>query len=277
VKISALLKEAVNQFKDAGISSPVLDAEIILSHALNINRYEIIVKQNNNISNGGVKRAGRLIKRRLNFEPVAYITGKKEFYSLEFMVNKNVLIPRPETELLVDLVLYYAEEGDWFLDLGTGSGAVAVSVKYNRPELNVFASDISGKALGVAKNNMKKILGKPSIDFFKGDIFEPFKNHRFNIIVFNPPYIDKELADSVQKELKHEPEIALFSGNKGREIIERAILEVKDYLHESGCFIMEIDSSMKDFIKSNGIKNGFSVSVFNDYADLPRAAVMTVV
>lgn len=271
--VSEALKDAIGKLGPAGIETPRLDAEVILAHVMGVERYRFITDPSRGLTENERKRYMRMIRRRVGREPVAYITGVKEFYSLEFTVTKDVLIPRPETELLVDLALYYAGMNCRVLDLCTGSGAVAVAVKRMRKDLAVFASDISDRALSVARKNSSKLLGRSAVKFFAGDLFEPFKDGRFGVIVCNPPYIDRESSGSLQKEIFHEPQAALFAGEGGTSVIRRIIREAAAHLEDRGKLILEIGSGMKNFVMDEGAAAGFSVSVLNDHAGLPRAAV----
>ena len=271
--ISQALQEAVDTLRRGGIDNPALDAEVLISHILDIDRYRLITDRDKDLSPEQYRMFQNTIKRRLKFEPVAYIIGFKEFYSLEFAVNRDVLIPRPETELLVDLVLYYAGRGEAVLDLGTGSGAVAVSVKYNRMDLDVTATDISEKAVSTAEKNAEHILGVKCISLLRGDLFEPCGGMMFHVIVSNPPYVDKEDA-TLQKELFYEPAEALFADFKGHAVIDRIVSSAYGYLHDGGYLILEIGCSMKDYMYQRGEGAGFTVSVLNDYAGLPRVAVL---
>ncbi len=272
--ILEFLKEITEKLKLADISTPELESEIILSNSLEIERYKIIACSDKELSDNEIGLINSNVSRRLSGEPVAYIFNKKEFYSLEFTVNNDVLIPRPETELLVDLAIFYSKEGGSVLDLGTGSGAIAVSLKYNRPDLKVTASDISGKALKIARLNCERIIGDSSIDFIHGDLFEPVRGKKFDIIVSNPPYINPEEKKTLQKEVLMEPEIALFSGEKGRETTRKIILQSGEMLKSDGVLIIEINSGTKDFIQETGESNNYSVSILNDFSNLPRVAVL---
>ncbi len=274
MKISDLQKEIIADFKEMGLDNAVLDTQMIISHVLHIETYSVNIEHNRILKDDEIKRIKRLVRRRLNFEPVAYIIGKKEFYSIELKVNKDVLIPRPETELLVDLAIYYAKFDGTVLDLCTGSGAVAIAVKYNRRDLHVFASDISGKALKVARKNSSNILGPRVIQFFQGDIFEPFDSMTFDVIVSNPPYIDPSDRAELQRDLEHEPKIALYSEDEGKAVIDKIIAESRNYLNEEGILIMEIGADLKRFVLERGEDNNYSVSVMNDYSGLPRVAVL---
>ena len=264
LKVADFLKKTIADFKEKGIESAVIDAELLTAHALGTERFKLIGDQRRELSPGEIGKINRLIKRRMKFEPVAYITGKKEFYSIEFNINKDVLIPRPETELLVDLAIYYAEQSSRLFDLGTGSGAIAVSIKHMRNDIDVHATDISSKALKVARKNSERILGKRKIEFYCGDLFNPLKGIKFDLIVSNPPYINPDEMKMLQKDIAYEPDTALLSDDMGREIINRIVSEAKSYLNDSGILIIEIASSMKDYISEIGSEKEFNVSVLND-------------
>ncbi|MDY6967958.1 MAG: peptide chain release factor N(5)-glutamine methyltransferase [Spirochaetota bacterium] len=272
--ISELLKEVVPLLKVAGIENPELDSELIISSILNIQRYKVLIDKDRELSYNNIEKINKLIERRIKGEPVGYLIGKKEFYSLEFSVNHSVLIPRPETEFLVDMAIYHAQSGAQVLDIGTGSGAIAIALKYNRSDLNIFASDISKRALKVAQKNANTILKNNSIIFKKSDLFSSFDGMRFDIIVTNPPYIDSTAKGTLQKEISYEPSIALFADDNGKEIINRIVLDSANYLNNNGLLIIEIGSEMKDHIIKLGQGNNFSVSVINDYAGLPRVAIL---
>ncbi|OHD65699.1 MAG: protein-(glutamine-N5) methyltransferase, release factor-specific [Spirochaetes bacterium RBG_13_51_14] len=251
-----------------------MDAELLISHALDTERFRLHAVDDRELTADELRRINRLIRRRVQFEPIAYILGRKEFYSLDFIVNRHVLIPRPETELLVDLTVYHARQNAPVVDIGTGSGAIAISVKHSRSDLEVHATDISSEALATARKNAARILGRNRIRFHRGDLFKPLSGMRFQVIAVNPPYVDKKCALWLQKDLSFEPEVALFSGRKGRETIERVIAGSGGHLTDDGVLIMEIGDDMMDFIKKAGKGKGYSVSVLNDYSGLPRVAVM---
>ena len=272
--LGEFVKNLTLRFKDGGIETPSLDAEIIVCAVLETERYKLVTDRDRLLTKEEILQIEKFAARRLKFEPVAYITGVKEFYSLEFIVNKDVLIPRPETELLVDMAIYWGGTGARVLDLCTGSGAIAVVLKHSRPDLDIYASDISEKALKTAKKNAERILGPKKISFCKGDLFAPFENNKFNLIVSNPPYVDVALKGKLQREIEFEPELALFSENKGTMVIEQIIKDAADYLEDNGVLLLEIGSDQKDFIHKNGEKYGFTVSILNDYAGLPRVATL---
>ena len=272
--LGELVKTMTQRFRDGGIASPGLDAEIIISSILDIERYKLVADNGRLLTKEEILAIEKYAKRRLKFEPVAYITGLKEFYSLEFFVNRDVLIPRPETELLVDMAVYWGATGARALDLGTGSGAIAVALKHSRPDMEIYASDISDKALKVAKKNAKRILGPQKISFYTGDLFSPFEGKKFNLIVSNPPYVDADLKGKLQHDIDFEPPNALFCNNGGREIIERIIENAHTYLEDHGVLLLEIGSDQHTFVIKKGKKHGYTVSILNDYAGLPRVATL---
>lgn len=274
MRISEIRAAVMKQLKEAGIPGPALDAELLLAHALNTDRYRLLAADDRTLSRKEIGRINRLARRREQCEPVAYILGRKEFYSHDFIVNRDVLIPRPETELLVDMAVYYARQNASVVDIGTGSGAIAVSLKYARRDLDVHATDISAGALKTARKNAVRILGKNMIRFHLGDLYEPLSGMRFQVIAVNPPYVNRKSAGSLQRDLSYEPEVALFSGRGGRDTIGRVIAKSGRHLADGGVLIMEIGEEMKDFVKRSGKSRGFVVSVLNDYSGLPRVAVM---
>lgn len=274
MQIGEYIKDITQKLRDGGIASPALDAEVLMAHFLRMEKHQLLTWNDRLLSDTEKALIDKAVKRRLKFEPVAYITGIKEFYSLEFSVSKDVLIPRPETELLVDMAIYWAGLNASVLDLCTGSGAVAVALKHSRGDLDVCASDISEKALKVAERNAESILGKRRISFFHGDLFVPFKGEKFDLIVSNPPYVSAGLRGELQRELDYEPHEALYAEDDGKTVIRRIVIEAPGYLNDNGVLLLEIGSNHRDFIKEIGEKCGYAVSVLSDYAGLPRVATL---
>lgn len=268
------LKDIKDRFREAGIESSALDAEIILARVLKTERYRLITERERELTGLEQRKLEGLAVRRLRGEPVAYITGIREFYGLDFLVNPSVLIPRPETELVVDLAVYHAEFQAEVLDLCCGSGAIAVALKHNRPDLTVHASDISPEALRVARKNARSLLGTGRVHFHQGDLFAPFGEMTFDLIISNPPYIDPACRESLQRELSHEPEIALFAGEEGRAVVRRIMELAGGHLREAGMVLLEIGSEMAGFVKEQGGGLGFDTTVLSDYAGLPRVAML---
>ncbi len=274
MKTGEMLKLAVERLSGGGVPGARLDAEVLVAHVLGVERYRLVTNADDSLTEEQIKICNEYISRRLSFEPVAYITGIKEFYSLDFHVTPAVLIPRPETELLVDMAIYYAPRGGRVLDLCTGSGAIAVSLAHSRKDLEITAADISHDAIEVAKSNAVDILGPDEIEFIEGDLFGPVAGRTFNLIVSNPPYVDPEKKTSLQKDLMYEPERALFAEKRGTAVIERILSEAGNFLEPGGMLILEIGEHMKDYILRTGRDAKYDVSTLNDYSGLPRVAVL---
>lgn len=228
-----------------------LDAELILAHALNKERVFLHAHPDYELTESEQKKAEDYLKRRQNHEPVAYILGSKEFYGREFAVTPDTLIPRPETEAIIDLVKELSLEKPKILDVGTGSGCIAITLKLELPESNVMAVDISEKALAVAEKNANNLHA--NLEFKKSDLLKNV-DEKFDIIVANLPYVDKNW-DWLSPELDFEPETALYSEDFGLKDIKNLILESNTKLAEQGKLILESDISqhkaIESFVKSN--------------------------
>ncbi len=275
MKAGNVLQETIEFLKSSLTQSPILDAELIVEDVTGIPRHMLRIEPDREVSEDDYKKICSYRQRRKECEPVAYILGNKEFYSLNFRVNRNVLIPRPETELLVDLAIYYAPRHGTLVDIGTGSGAIAIAVKCNRQDIHVYGSDISENVLEVAKENAESILGSDqAVDFRCGHLFEPFRDKKFDIIVSNPPYVDPALREYLQRDLEYEPQEALYSEQGGREIVKRLIENAGDMLEEKGLMLMEISESLSQYVVDKAASGGFTVSIFQDYSGLPRVALL---
>lgn len=258
-----------------GISeTPRLDAEVIMAHVLHIERHALPLYYNTTITKDIELRFSRLIKRRLKSEPVAYITGYREFYSLPFKVNRHVLIPRPETELLVDYAIYYAKSHATIIDIGTGSGAIAIAIKYSRPDCIVWATDISAHALDVAKKNANAILGTHSITFVQSNLFNELPEMKFDIIVSNPPYIDPDDYIKLPPDLHYEPRDALIAPQHGFGIIKLLLDKADKYLSPDGIMILEIGQNILNILQDHIQQTNYTFSVLKDYAGLPRIVIV---
>lgn len=228
-----------------------LDAELILAHALNKERVFLHAHPDYELTESEQEKAEDYLKRRQNHEPVAYILGFKEFYGREFVVTPDTLIPRPETEAIIDLVKELSLEKPKILDVGTGSGCIAITLKLELPESDVTAVDISEKALIVAEKNADNLHA--NLEFKKSDLLKNV-DEKFDIIVANLPYVDKNW-DWLSPELDFEPETALYSEDFGLKDIKNLILESNTKLAEQGKLILESDISqheaIENFVKSN--------------------------
>ena len=250
------------------VNTPSLDASLLLCELLKMDKTTLIINGNDELPKKKYDKYKRLIKRRLNGECIAYITGHKEFYGLDFMVNKKVLVPRPETEILVEksidlLKTKNQNTNKSILDLCTGSGAIAIAIKHTMPELEVWASDISKKALAIARKNGVRL--KLEIKFIKSDLFSNIKGC-FDIIITNPPYICSKKISSLALEVQREPRIALDGGLDGLDLIHRIIKDSVRHLNPGGYILMEADSGQIPVIEKILLNAGFRDCV--SYKDL---------
>jgi release factor glutamine methyltransferase len=246
--IRSVLTWAKGYLQTKGSQSPRLDAELLLARVLGKDRMQLYLDMDRPLQESELASYRVLLKRRSEREPVAYILGHREFYSHDFIVNKDVLIPRPESELLVEKAVEIAPQGSEIFEIGVGSGAVIISILLERPDLTGYGNDISGEALAVARENARLLGVEERLHLEKGDLFAGVKK-RFSTIVVNPPYIalnDKHLLED--DVLKHEPAGALFAGNDGLDIIRKIIRHASDHLEPGGRLIMETGHDQKDAV-----------------------------
>ncbi len=276
--IKHLLKVTSDYLKEKGIESPRLTAEVLLAHQLDVRRVTLYLNFDKPLTEAEISGYRSLIRRRLKREPLQYITGIQEFCSLKFHVNTQVLIPRPESELLVEQAICIVnsiktttskDESPMILDLGTGSGALAVSVAKMLPQARVWATDISKGALGVARYNAKANGVLDRIEFRQGDLWEPLKGRDqiFDIILSNPPYVAAENYSELIPEVRdYEPRLALEGREKGLYFIEKIIAEGHRFLRPGGWLFLEmapeqtetalrIIESIKDYMDRSRIKD----------------------
>lgn len=247
--IRSVLSWSKQYLQDKGIESPRLDTEILLAKALGIKRIDLYLDMDRPLMDDELGAYRELLKRRGQKEPVAYILGEKEFYSRVFLVNEHVLIPRPETELLVEQTIERAPKGGHILELGVGSGAVIVSVLAERDDLTGTGSDINAQAVAVARGNARLHGVLKRVRFFVGDGLAAI-GAQFPLIVMNPPYISLAEAAELQEDvILHEPHGALFGGNDGLDIIKEILMNVGRQLCSKGVFVMEAGYRQKDAIE----------------------------
>ncbi len=250
--VREVLQEAITLLSRAGAESARIDAEVLLGRALEARREELYMNLERPIPPDKRKLFWELLQRRAKREPVAYIIGKKEFWSLDFLVSQEVLVPRPETELLVELALKLARDLRRnlplrVLDLGTGSGAMAVSLAKELENAEIWATDISLGALKIARANASRHGVKERIRFLQGDIFEPVQAQRgfFHLLLSNPPYVRRrDIQDSPLEVREWEPRAALDGGEDGLDSIRRIVQEGHLYLADGGFVALEIGADL---------------------------------
>jgi release factor glutamine methyltransferase len=237
--IVALLKEAQARL-NAVSDTPRLDAEVLLSHALQRSRSYLHAWPERLPDSSAKERFTRLLERRLQGEPIAYLVGQREFWSLNLKVTPATLIPRPETELLVELVLQRiaADSTVRIADLGTGSGAIALAIAQERPRARLVATDQDAAALAVARDNAQR-LGLHNVEFRQGDWCDALGRERVAVIVSNPPYLALDDPHRQQGDLRFEPSSALVAGTDGLAAIRTIIVQAVDYLQPSGWLLLE--------------------------------------
>lgn len=270
-----LLRWTTEYFERSGIDTSRLDAEVLLAHALGIERLRLYVDYEKPVLPDERDRFRVLVQRRAQERvPVSLLLGKREFWSLEFRVTPDVLTPRPESEALVEAALSKLPEPDTnanILDLGTGSGAIALSIAMERPKTAITASDLSEAALQIAAENADHLRIGERVRFVLGDLFEPFSTERFDLIVSNPPYVARDEAESLPPELAHEPDLALFAGREGLDLINRLISEASEYLSPGGWVFIEHSPEQVDAVERAFLEAGFeAVERRFDLAQRPR-------
>ena len=272
-----LLKKSIEYLQNKGIENPKIDTELIFSEVLKLDRMMLTLSFTRKINEEEKEIIREMLRKRaVEKIPVQYILGYEGFYGRNFKVNKNVLIPRPETELLVEQCIKMAVEKNskTILDIGTGSGAIAITLAKELPNAKVLACDISEEALEVAKEN-GKLLEANNIKFEKSDVFSAVKFKEFDMIVSNPPYIPKEEYETLQVEVKmHEPSLALTDNKDGLYFYKKISREAVDYLKQEGILAFEVGYNQGEEVRELMEKAGFkNVLVLKDYQNLDRIVI----
>ena len=281
-----LLDWTTGYFQQHGIPNPRLDAEVLLGHLLKKSRLQLYLHFEMPVFQEHLTPFRELIKKRIAHTPVSYLTNRKEFMSLDFYVDERVLIPRPETEQLVETILTAETENfQRLLELGTGSGVIATSLAVQQSEWEIVATDISEPALAVARKNAEIHACTAQIKFLSGDLFEPVAalcangDAQFDWIVCNPPYIKNTERDALRPDVRdHEPEIALFAGDDGLDVIRRLIAGAPKYLAPTGKLILEIGATQANTVRTLLAAEAAyaTYKLFNDYAGKERIVLASV-
>tara|TARA_B100000902_G_scaffold31893_1_gene38199 strand:- start:1312 stop:2154 length:843 start_codon:yes stop_codon:yes gene_type:complete len=275
MKSLEVIKNGSNLLREKKISTHIIDSELLLSKALNKRREEILVNLNEKINKRNLLKFQKYLLRRSKKEPIAYILEEKEFWSKKFFVNKDTLIPRPETELMVDKLLkIYSGKKISILDIGTGSGCIIVSLLSNLGQSKGTGIDISKKASLVAKMNVKKHNLSNRIKILNTS-FEKFFNKKFDLIVSNPPYIEKRQIKNLSEDIKRfEPRMALDGGNDGLDLIKKIIYKSKHILKINGSLALEIGNEQIKKVSKILENNSYRIKHFiKDYKNNIRSII----
>lgn len=277
--IQAVLTSTEALFENKGLSNPRLDAEVLLAAYLGYDRLSLYTKGGLFIPDTKVEEFQTWITRRAEGEPVAYIVRGKEFWSLDFYVDKNVLIPRPDTEVVVEEILRisaeFISEDIKLLDIGTGTGAISVAIACERDNVSVVAVDNSLKALRIARKNAERHGVAARVFFVCENLLEPISG-KFDIVFSNPPYISAREFESLPVEVRcFEPREALVAGPEGTEIHKAIIAGAKDILNSGGWLVMEMGAGQRDRIE-NGLRDAGvydSIHCRRDYSGIERVVM----
>lgn len=275
--LEQLLKKASAALKAADSDSPRLDAEVILAHILGCQRTYLYAHSERQLGVAELEQYVSLVKQRCTGMPVAYLTGERDFYGHSFLVNPSVLVPREETECLVECALECLanQVSPRVLDLCTGSGVVAITLALEMANLEVVAQDISLQALEVARANSLRHQVADRVSFFAGDLFSELGIPRpFEVIVANPPYIGR--LDAVQPDVnvsRHEPNLALFGGDDGLDVIRSIVVQAGDWLKPGGSLLLEIGFNQAELVMDLLGQAGFSaIKCDRDFSGIDRIA-----
>ena len=273
--IGELINLSADYLNGKGCSSARLDAELLLGHILGFDRLDLYLNFDKPLNDKEVQAYRQLIGRRGQRIPVAYLTGEREFYSLPIKVNQNVLIPRPETEFVVDKVLELVEPDQLtkVLDLGTGSGAIALALACQGPYFKITAVDISPDALRVAEANAKRLEVDDQVDFLQSDLFGAVSG-KYSVICSNPPYIKREELQQLSPEVGSEPALALDGGPDGLEFYRQILNQAASFLEQPGFIVLEIGWNQGADVRAIGEQAGFAwLETAKDYGGQDRVVV----
>jgi release factor glutamine methyltransferase len=282
VQLRQALNAAVDRLTSAQVPSPRLNAEILITFTLDCDRSYLYAHPERELTPDETRRYEEALSRRATGVPAQYITGHQEFWGLDLIVSPAVLIPRPETEHVVEAVLelgkkFFAEQRTpspvRIVDAGTGSGAIAIALAKEFPSAEITATDISAEALEVARANAARHALTSRIEFRQADLLDGFAPASLDFVVSNPPYVGESEEDSVQLEVrKFEPRTAVFAGATGLEVIERLIPQARVALRPGGWLIFEISGTIADRVRTL-LSDWNDLEVRNDLQGIPRVAI----
>ncbi len=273
--IRRLLSWATEDFRQRGLGSPRLEAELLLGHALGMTRIDLILKSELAPESGELTRFRELVRRRRAAEPTAYLLGRREFYGIPIRVDRRVLVPRPDTETLVQVALERSRRRSAHgraLDLCTGSGCVAIAFARHRPGWSVTGVDVSNDALQVAEDNALRVGNILGLAWLAGDLFEPLSPRRFDLITANPPYIPTATYLALEATIREfEPRLALDGGSDGLDVTRRIVRDAPEWLEHDAMLAVEIAFDQAQAVTELFQKSGFvDVDCERDYGGRDR-------
>ena len=278
MNIENILKEGIDILQKNKIANPQLDSEILLSNSIKRDKKHVILNPKEVLNSEQLGKFKSLIERRKKGEPIAYLINKKEFWKDEFFVNKDVLIPRPDSELIIEQVLkiYSKDDQLQILDIGTGSGCILLSILKERSNFYGTGIDISKKSINVSKFNAKQLNLTNRVKFFHSSV-DNFNNGKYDIIVSNPPYIEQLCLKYLEKDVVNfEPKLALSGGFDGFSKIRKVINKTSNLIKKNGKFILEIGFNQKNKVIKILKEEGFYVNkAIKDYGNNDRCIIST--
>lgn len=270
----SVLDWTTQRFTDAGITSARLEAQLLLSHVLQCSRTQLYMNFDKPLAEPELAGYRGLIKRRLGGEPVAYLIGEHEFWGLPLYVDPHVLVPRPDTETVVEVIVAARSDKKApcrVLDLCTGSGAIALALAKELPGAQVIATDVSAEAVAIARKNAERNKLAERIEVRHGDLFAPVAGETFDIIASNPPYIASAVIATLSAEVKREPMLALDGGADGMAFYDRICREAMAHLAPGGMLVVEHGYDQADAVRERFVRAGFTdVALVHDLAKNPR-------
>jgi release factor glutamine methyltransferase len=278
---AALLAEAAAQLRHAAVPSPEWDAERLLRHLLGCDRATLLASPHAEVAADLEQRFRALVRERARRVPLQHLVGTQPFWKREFVVSDDVLVPRPETELLVELALERLRDrqSPLVVDVGTGSGCIALSLAEERPDAEVHATDLSGAALTVARENARRLGLEGRVGFHEGDLLAPVAAlaGRVDLVVSNPPYVALEDRDALAPEVRdHEPAVALFAPEHGTAVQRRLAFAAATTLRPAGALVVELGAGQQAAVEAACRAAGLELSeVRPDLQSIPRALVAT--
>jgi len=279
--IAEAVLHGANKLRKAGVPEERREAGSLLMHVLGRDRTYILGRAEDLLTDEQVEEFSESLEARAQGKPLQYITGRQEFFGIEFEVNNDVLIPRPETELLVEAALSIVSQNErpFICDVGTGSGCIVVTLLHKLPRARGIALDISAAALAVAERNANRHGVQERLSFVTSDCFAglgPAFGQTFDLIVSNPPYVAERAVAGLQREVRDfEPRVALTAGEDGLSVIRRLLVESGDYLKSGGCLIFEMGFDQHDAVKELIDENVWKLlEIYDDLQGIPRTVAL---